>query len=82
MDMASITAAPVIRPRRTPAAAVPVAVEDDHRPTNDIPGPGERSLARTTAAVTTSLALLVGTFVLVAYGAGAAVRAVIAWFVG
>jgi hypothetical protein len=79
--MASITAHPGIRPRRSTAVAE-VPPEDDHQPTNPVPGPDERSLARTTAAVTTSLALLIGLAVAVAYGAGSLVRAVAAWVMG
>lgn len=79
--MASIIAHPVIRPRRTaPAAPVEVRVEDDHSPRNDVPGPDERTLARTAAAVTVSLVLLIGTMVLLAVGAGTAVSAVAEWF--
>ncbi len=78
--MASITATPVIRPRRTAPVTPAVEVEDDHQPTNAVPGPDERTLARTTAAVVTSLVLLLGLVVGIAYGAGSVVGAVVEWF--
>jgi hypothetical protein len=80
--MTSITARTIAR-RPSPVAQVAVerpAVEDDHQPLHDVPGPDERSLARTTAAVVTSLVLLIGTMALVAYGAGSMVTAVTEWF--
>lgn len=80
--MTSITAHTIVRRPRAAAPVLPAqpAVEDNHQPTNDVPGPGERSLARTTAAVATSLVLLIGTMVLVAYGTGSMVNAVAEWF--
>lgn len=74
--MAAITASPFHRTR--PAApARPVAAA----PTSDaVPGPDERSLARTTAVVVTSLVLLIGLVVGAAYGAGSIVNAVAEWF--
>lgn len=79
--MASITAHPFIRPRSAPAASAP-PVEEHHQPTNAVPGPDERSLARTTAVVTTSLALLIGLVVAAAYGAGTVVGAFASWVLG
>ncbi|WP_420112491.1 hypothetical protein [Pseudactinotalea sp.] len=79
--MTSITAHTAIRPRRVaPARPTEVPVEDDHQPTNDVPGPDERSLARTTAAVVTSLVFLIGTMVLLAFGMGTVSNAVAEWF--
>lgn len=47
-----------------------------------VPGPDERSLARTTAAVVTALLLLTGVLVGAAYGAGTLVNSVATWFLG
>jgi hypothetical protein len=80
--MASITAHPGIRPRRSTAVVAEVPPEENHQPTNPVPGPDEGSLARTTAVVTTSLALLIGLVVAVAYGAGSVVGALASWVLG
>ncbi|GAB2614270.1 hypothetical protein [Pseudactinotalea suaedae] len=80
--MTSITAHAIVRRPRTAAPARPteVPVEDNHLPTNDVPGPDERTLARTTAAVVTSLVLLIGTMVVLALGVGTVANAVTEWF--
>jgi len=80
--MTSITAHTIVRRPRTAALARPTGlpVEDDHLPTNDVPGPDERTLARTTAAVATSLVLLIGTMVMLAFGVGTVANVVTEWF--
>lgn len=80
--MASITAHPVIRPRRSAPAATEIPVEDDHQPVNAVAGPDERTLARTAAAVVTSIVLMISTIALVAAGAGAIIRGLAGWFLG
>lgn len=80
--MASITAHPLARRPRPAAPAPPAepAVEDDHQPTNAVPGPDESTLARTTVAVVSSLVLLIGTMLLIAVGIGTVSDAVASWF--
>lgn len=84
--MTSITAHSIARRSRPAAPAVtaelPVELpaEDDHQPTNDVPGPDEHTLARTTAAVVASLVFLIGTMLLLAFGIGTVSNAVAEWF--
>lgn len=80
--MTSITAQTIARRPRPAAPATPaeLPVEDDHQPRGDVAGPDERSLARTTAAVVTSLVFLIGTMVLLAFGMGTVSNAVAEWF--
>lgn len=78
--MATITASLAPRTRRLPVPVTAVPAEDDHQPQHEVPGPGEHSLARTTAAVTTSLVLLIGTVIASAYGVGSLALGLLGWF--
>lgn len=81
--MAAITTSPFHRTRSTapvrPATPDAARVQRDTR-SDDVPGPDERSLARTTAVVITSLALLIGVLVAAAWGVGTAVSGAVGWF--
>ena len=76
--MAAITASPFHRTRS--AAPVRPAAPDGGVPAEAVAGPDERTLARTTAVVITSLVLLIGTLVAAAWGVGTAVSGAVSWF--
>lgn len=70
-------AAPPPTEQTQPVAAERVAAEPQDP---DVGGPDERSLARTTAAVLTSLVALIGTLVTIGAAAFAGVRTILTFF--